>query len=160
MQDEELFRDLEIGQRFFHDHEPLIAGLMYGIAKTVYAHRDWTDRDLILALTAITRVALTRANSGLIVQESTPNPVQQSLSDQIESMIAEYRKLEVQHLGYSQLKDGEVVRALVFLVRMAHSRTNGRRKSRAFLDSLRSQFPVEQEHGPAPSASDRGLIIP
>jgi hypothetical protein len=51
------------------------------------------------------------------------------------------------------------MRALVFLVRMAHSRTNGRRKARAFMYSLMSQFPVEQR-SVAPSSPGGSLIVP
>jgi hypothetical protein len=40
-----------------------------------------------------------------------------------------------------QLRDSEVLRALVFMVRMAHGRTSGRPKSRAFVDFLLAQFP-------------------
>ena len=56
-------------------------------------------------------------------------------------MVKEYREAEQKHVGYAQLRDSEVLRALVFLVRMAHGRTSGRPKSRAFVDFLLAQFP-------------------
>ncbi len=157
---EELFRDIDVGQRFFYEHEPLITGLMYGIAKIAWTHRDWSDQEYLQALTAITQATVTRTTSGLIVQQNTPNPVQQLLQEEIEKMIAQYRQLEEQHLGYFQLKDSDVLRALVFLVRMGHSRTNGRRKSRAFLDSIRGQFPVQTAPAGVASGSNSSLIIP
>jgi hypothetical protein len=158
--DEELFRDVNLEQRFFYDHEHLIAGLMFGIAQLAWRQKDWTDQEFLRALTAITRTAATRAGSGLIVAENSPNPMQQALQEEIDRMIAQYRQLEEQHLGYFQLKDSDVVRALVFLVRMGHSRTNGRRKSRAFLDSMRVQFPLQTaSNGVAPDAKS-SLIIP
>jgi hypothetical protein len=155
---EELFRDVEIGQRFFYDHEPLITGLMYGVARIASRHKDWTDQEYLQSLTAIARAAVTRASSGLIVQETTPNPIQQILNEEIEKMIAQYRQLEEQHLGYHQLKNSDVLCALVWLVRMGHSRTNGRRKSRALLDSIRAQFPVPAPGGVAEASGS--LIIP
>jgi hypothetical protein len=156
---EELFRDVNLEQRFFYDHEHLIAGLMYGIAQLAWRQKDWTDQEFLRVLTAITRATATRAGSGLIVGESSPNPMQQALQEEIDKMIAQYRRLEEQHLGYFQLKDSDVLRALVFLVRMGHSRTNGRRKSRAFLDSVRAQFPAQSTAGVAPAANS-SLIIP
>jgi len=160
LQGEELFREITLDHRYFYDHEPLITGLLYGVAKLIALHKDWTDADVTHALTEITRSVATRANSGLILQDSTPNPVQQHLREELEKMIVQYRQLEEQHLGYAKLKGSDVMRAMVFLVRMAHSRTNGRRKSRAFLDSLRAQFPVQQAGTVAGSANASSLIIP
>ena len=156
---EELFRDVELGQRFFYDHEPLITGLLYGIAKIAATHKDWTDQEYLQALTEITRATATRAGSGLILQENTPNPIQQLLHEEIENMITQYRHLEEQHLGYFKLKDSELLCVLVFLVRMGQSRTNGRRKSRVFLDSLRAQFSV-QTAPPGVVPGSNSLIIP
>ncbi len=157
---EELFREVNLEQRFFYDHEHLIAGLMYGIAQLAFRNRDWTDQEFLRALTAITRAAATRAGSGLIVEQNSPNPIQQLLQEEFDKMIAQYRQLEEQNLGYFQLKDTDVLRLLVFLVRMGHSRTNGRRKSRAFLDSIRSQFPAQATPAGVASASDSNLIVP
>ncbi|MDT8066961.1 MAG: hypothetical protein ROO76_02220 [Terriglobia bacterium] len=157
---EELFRDVNLEQRFFYDHEHLIAGLMFGIAQLAARQKDWTDQEFLRALTAITRTAATRAGSGLIVTENSPNPMQQALQEELDKMIAQYRQLEEQHLGYFQLKDSGVVRVLVFLVRMGHSRTNGRRKSRAFLDSLRAQFPAQTASNATAPDAKSSLIIP
>ncbi|HEU5403649.1 MAG TPA: hypothetical protein VFU86_20000 [Terriglobales bacterium] len=157
---EELFRDVNLEQRFFYDYEHLIAGLMYGIAQLVLSNLDWTDQEFLRALTSITRATSTRAGSGLIVGENSPNPMQRVLQEVIDRMIAQYRQMEEQHLGYFQLKDSDVLRALVFLVRMGHSRTNGRRKSRAFLDSIREQFPAKAADAAVGPAASSSLIIP
>ena len=75
-------------------------------------------------------------------------------------MIKEYREAEQKHVGYVQLRDSEVLRALVFMVRMAHARTSGRPKSRAFVDFLLGQFP-EKPSGIA-AAEDPGsrIVVP
>jgi hypothetical protein len=130
------------------------------MAQLAGREKDWTDQEFLRALTAITRASATRAGSGLIVAENSPNPLQQTLQQELDRIIAQYRKLEEQHLGYFQLKDSDIVRALVFLVRMGHSRTNGRRKSRGFLDSLRAQFPAQATPAGVPAAANSNLIIP
>jgi hypothetical protein len=158
--EEELFRDVNLEQRFFYDHEHLIAGLMYGIAQLTRRKKDWTDQEFLRALTTITRATATRAGSGLIVAENSPNPMQQTLQEEIDRIVAQYRQVEEQHLGYFRLKDSDVVRALVFLVRMGHSRTNGRRKSRGFLDSIRSQFPEQASPSGVPTTANSSLIVP
>ena len=72
-------------------------------------------------------------------------------------MIKEYREAEQKHMGYVQLRDSEVLRALVFLVRMAHGRTSGRPKSRAFVDFLLAQFPEKPSGIAAPEEAGSGL---
>jgi hypothetical protein len=62
-------------------------------------------------------------------------------------------------VGYVQLRDSEVLRALVFMVRMAHGRTSGRPKSRAFVDFLLAQFPEKPGDLAAPEAAS-SLIVP
>src|SRR5579863_3382190 len=41
-----LFPQIEIGQQFLYDHEHLIMGLSYALAKSVRADREITDVDL------------------------------------------------------------------------------------------------------------------
>ena len=52
---------------------------------------------------------------------------------EVENMIKQYREAEQKHMGYSSLRESEVLKALVFLLRLAHGRTSGRPKSRAFV---------------------------
>jgi hypothetical protein len=47
--------------------------------------------------------------------------------------------------GTATLPEKEIFQILVFLLRVGKSRTNGRPKSRAFLDFLRAQYPAEAD---------------
>ena len=155
---EELLRGVEVSQQFYYEHEPLIAGLLFAAARVAHTDRAVRDRDVIHGLTTVAKSYETRVNSGLVYQESTANVVHQALAAEIEKMIAEYREVEARNLGFHQLKDGDVLRALVFIVRMGHSRTNGRPRSRAFVDSLLAQFPAAANQVGAEPGS--GLIVP
>ena len=75
-------------------------------------------------------------------------------------MMKEYREAEQKHVGYVQLRDSEVLRALVFIVRMANGRTSGRPKSRAFVDFLLAQFPEKSSAIAAPEDAGSRLITP
>lgn len=59
-------------------------------------------------------------------------------------MLKEYREAEQKHMGYSTLRDSDVLKALVFLVRLAFGRTSCRPKSRAFVEFLFAQFPEKE----------------
>jgi hypothetical protein len=57
--------------------------------------------------------------------------------------IEELKKREEEHPEFPALKETEIFQLLVFFVRFARLRSNGRPRTRAFLNFLRSQFPVE-----------------
>jgi hypothetical protein len=99
-------------------------------------------------------------NSGLHYESPTPSLVQQAVATEVQTMIKEYREAEQKHMGYSRLRDSEVLRALVFLVRMAHGRTSGRPKSRAFIDFLLAQFPESKSPIATPQEAGSRIITP
>jgi len=139
-----LFLQVEIGDQFVYQHEHLIMGLSYALAKSARTDRTLCDRDLIAALSSLTKTQETLVNSGLHYETPIPTAGQQAVAAEIQNMVKEYREAEQKHMGYSRPKESEVLQALVFLLRMAHGRTSGRPKSRAFVDFLFAQFPEKQ----------------
>jgi hypothetical protein len=154
-----LFPKVEISQQFLYQQENLIVGLSYALAKSARAHRV-TDADLIAALSSMAKTCETLVNSGLHYEMPVTNVVQQAVAAELQSMVKEYRETEQKHLGYSRLRDGDVLRALVFLVRMAHGRTSGRPKARGFIDFLFAQFPEKQTGIAAPEEVGSRIIVP
>ena len=156
-----LFPQIEIGQQFLYEHEHLIMGLSYALAKRAQADRAITDADLIAALTSMTRKQETLVNSGLHYESPTASLSQQAVIAEINELLKGYREVEEKQLGYSRLRDSDLLAALVFLLRMALARTNGRPKSRAFVDFVLSQFqPEKQSAITAPEESASRIIIP
>jgi len=78
---------------------------------------------------------------------------------EVHKMLKEYREAEQKHVGYSRLSESAVLRTLIFLLRLALSRTSGRPKSRAFVDFLFQQFPEQQSAIAAPDETSR-IIVP
>ena len=156
---ESLFPKVEVRQSFIYQREPLIVGLSYGVAQVARADRSFNDRDAIAAITALAKKYQTLTGSGLYYETAVASVPQQTIIAELEKMIVQYRELEQKHLGYSTLKDSEALEALVFLLRMAHGRTSGRPKSRAFLEALFAQFP-EKSGVVAPAEAGSRLIVP
>lgn len=154
-----IFPKVEVRENFVYEREPLIVGLSFGVAKVARADRSLNDRDAIAAITALTKKYQTLTGSGLYYETAVASVPQQTIIAELEKMIAQYRELEQKHVGYATLKDSEALEALVFLVRMAHGRTSGRPKSRAFLDFLFEQFP-EKSGVVAPAETGSRLIVP
>ena len=156
-----LFPQVEIEQQFLYDHEHLIMGLSYALAKSARADQAITDADLIAALTSMTRKQETLVNSGLHYESPVASLSQQAVVAEINELLKGYREVEQKQLGYSRLRDSDLLSALVFLLRMGHARTNGRPKSRAFVDFVLSQFQPEKHSAiAAPEESAGRLIIP
>jgi hypothetical protein len=58
------------------------------------------------------------------------------------------------------LRDPEVLKAVVFLLRLGLRRTSGRPKSRAFVDFLFAQFPEKHSAITAPEDGGSRIIVP
>jgi hypothetical protein len=156
----DLFVQVEVEDQFLYQHEHLIMGLTYALSKSVRTDHSLKDADLIAALTSLTKTWETLVNSGLHYDNPIASVPQQAVVAEVQNMVKEYREAEQKHVGYAQLRDSEVLRALVFLVRMAHGRTSGRPKSRAFVDFLMAQFPEKPSGIAAPEEVGSRLIVP
>jgi hypothetical protein len=155
-----LFLQVELGDQFLYEHEHLVMGLSFALARSARRDRAINDRDLIGAITSLARSYERLVNSGLHYDEPTQSTVQQAISAEVINMVKEYREAELKHTGFSRLRDSDVLKALVFLVRMAHARTSGRPRSRAFVDFLSRQFPEMDSSIASPAASGSRLIVP
>ena len=156
----DLFVQVEVEDQFLYQHEHLIMGLTYALSKSVRTDHSLKDADLMAALTSLTKTWETLVNSGLHYDNPIASVPQQAVVAEVQNMVKEYREAEQKHVGYAQLRDSEVLRALVFLVRMAHGRTSGRPKSRAFVDFLMAQFPEKPSGIAAPEEVGSRLIVP
>lgn len=154
-----LFVQVEISEQFTYEREHLLMGLSYALTKAAHADRSLNDRDLIAALSAMSTSYERRVNSGLHYEQPLTSTAQHAVAAQVEEMVKRYREAEQKQLGYSKLKDSDVLKALVFLVRLGYGRTSGRPKSRAFTDFLFAQFPEKEPAVVAQEAGSR-IIVP
>lgn len=153
-----LFPKVEIGDRFLYEQEHLLLGLSYALAKSARADQGARDSDLIGALTSMAKSYETLASSGLHYESPVTSLTQQAITAEVQQMLKEYREAEQKHLGYTRLRDLDVLRALVFLLRMAMTRSSGRPKSKLFIEFLFRQFPAQAASLTAPAPSS--IIVP
>jgi hypothetical protein len=155
----DLFLPVEVEDEFLYQREHLIMGLTFALSRGVRADRTLKDADLIAAVSSLAKTFETLVNSGLHYETPITNVAQQAVAAEVQAMLQEFREAEKQHMGYTHLRDSEVLRALVFIVRMAHARTSGRPKSRAFVDFLLAQFP-QKPSGIAPEEAGSRIVTP
>lgn len=156
---EDLFPAIEIPEQFLRGQEPLMLGAWHTLVKCSNTDRNLTDREVIGALANMAKSYQTLASSGLVYQEVLPGLGQQAIIDALRRLLQEFRELEQKHLGHPALRDGDVLKMLVFTLRMAHAQTSGRPRSRQFLDFLREQFATQTSIAGADDPSSR-LIVP
>jgi hypothetical protein len=153
------FPQFDVPATFLYEHEPLLGGMSYGVAHVARADRGLHDRDVIAALTALAKTYETLVNSGLHYESPGASIAQQAIIAQLQKMLAEYRAMEEKHRGYSTLRDSEILKAVIFLLRLALGKTSGRPRSRAFIDFISEQFP-EKSAATAASESVSRIIMP
>ena len=156
--------DVDIPEKFLYEREELILGLSFALAKSARADRSLMDRDLIAALSTLAKTYRTMVNSSLIYEPPTANLAHQSIvrniAREVEIMVKEFREAEQRHIGQTHLRDSDVLKALVFLLRLGLGRTSGRPKSRAFIDFLFAQFPEKQSAILNPEETSGHIVIP
>jgi hypothetical protein len=155
-----LFLQVEVSDHFMYEKEHLLLGLTYALAKAARADRSLHDQDLIAALLVLSRSYERLVNSGLHYGQPLTADSQRRAAAEIENMVREYREAEQKHTGYSNLRDSDVLKALVFLLRLANGRTSGRPKSRAFVEFLFAQFPEKESTIVPPQESGSRIILP
>lgn len=154
------FPEIEIDEQFLYEREHLLLGLTFALAKSARANRTLADRDLIAAVTSLAKGYETLVNSSLIYEQRIANLEHQAIASEIEQMVKEFREAEQKHMGLTRLRDSDVLKALVFLLRLGLTRTSGRPKSRAFVDFLFAQFPENQSALAAPEDAGSRIIVP
>lgn len=155
---DEMFPAILIREDFLNRYEPFIGGILQTLGRISAEDRKLNDSELIGVLANMAKSYQTLANSGLVYQESLQNPTQQALVDMLRNLLQEFRELEQKHTGRTNLKDDDVLKALVFVLRLAHLHTSGRPRSRRFIDFLQERLPAPPASSDA--ASPGRIIIP
>ena len=156
----DLLLQVEVSDQFLYEREHLLMGLTYALAKAARSDKILNDRDLLAALSSLATGYERRVNSGLHYEQPLTSESQRKVAIEVENMLKEYREAEQKHLGYSTVRESDVMKALVFLLRLGHGRTSGRPKSRAFVEFLYAQFPEKEPSVLAPAEAGSRIILP
>jgi hypothetical protein len=157
---DEVFPKIDLSDQFLRDREPVISGILQTIGELAHSDRSLSDREVIAALVNLAKSYKTLLDSGLVYEQVPASLPQQALIEAIRQLLQEFRELEREHLGYTTLKDADVLKLLVLTVRLAHLHTSGRPRSRGFLDSLHERFPENQSSLVAADEASSRIIMP
>jgi hypothetical protein len=136
--------DETIPQDLIHTHQQLMAGLAFFIAKFCATQPGAVDADVLAALQALAQTYKT-LSSGLIYEKPPQAQLPHELYAAITAFLDEIKEQQAERAASAAFKDADIFYLLVFLYRMGLIRTNGRPRSRLFIEFLRGQFPQAPE---------------
>lgn len=136
--------DVNLPSDVVHTHQQLMAALAFTVAKFCAAQRDATDADVLAGLQGLAETYKT-LRSGIYYEKAPDAHLPRELYAALTAFIAEVKQQQAERSNSAALKDSDVFFVLVFLYRMGLLRTNGRTRSRRFIEFLRSQFPDAPE---------------
>ena len=131
--------DEKIPQDIVYNHQQLMAALAFSIAKFCAVQRSAADTDVLSAIQALAQTYKT-LSSGIIYENPPDAPLPRELYAALTAFIAEVKKQQAERAASATFKDLDLFYLWVFLYRMGLLRTNGRPRSRRFIEFLRSQF--------------------
>jgi len=147
--------DVRINSDIIQVQGRFLSAIAFSIAKFCASQSSATDPDILAALRALADTYKTLIAG--IVYEQPPVPlVQRELYDALSAFLTEAKQNSSQGPAFGPIKDSEIFQLLVFLFRMGLLRTNGRPRSRRFMEFLRGQFPGAHELQREPSR----IIVP
>jgi len=135
--------DVRLAPELVRLHPQFLSAIAFAVAKFCATQSPTTDADVLAALEFLAETWKTLA-SGIVYEKPPVPPIQRALYDSLSAFLAETRQSPAQSpLGHP--KDSEIFQLIVFLYRMGLLRTNGRPRSRYFIEFLRGQFPGAHE---------------
>jgi hypothetical protein len=134
----------KIPQDIVYTHQQLMAALAFSIAKFCAVQPAAVDADVLAAIQALAQTYKT-LSSGIIYEKPPDAPLPRELYAALIAIISELKRQQAERASSAGLKDSELFYLLAFLYRMGWLRTNGRPRSRRFIEFLRGQFPQSPE---------------
>ncbi len=136
--------DEKIPQDIVYTHQQLLAALAFSIAKFCAVQPAAVDTDVLAAIHSLAQTYKT-LSSGIIYEKPPDALLPRELYAALIAFISEVKKQQAERSDAPVLKDMELFYLWVFLYRMGLLRTNGRPRSRRFIEFLRGQFPKSPE---------------
>ena len=149
------FIDERLPQDVLHTHQQLTSLLAFQIAKFATAQTTVSDPDVLAAIAALAGTYKT-LQSGLIYEKIPEIPVQHELYAALMQFLNEIKQKAAESGNSGAVKDISIFHVVVFFYRMGLLRSNGRPRSRRFIEFLRGQFPQAEE----PKTEEPRIIVP
>lgn len=149
------FLEERLPQEVLRTQEQLMSLLALQIAKFAVAEPTATDVDVLAGIAALATTYKT-LQSGLLYEKVPEIPVRRDLYRALMSFLDEIKQKAAEGGNSEAIKDKDVFHLAVFFYRMGLLRSNGRPRSRRFIEFLRGQFPQAEVATP----EEPRIIVP
>jgi len=144
------FPDVSFPPDLIRTRQALVVSMGYTVINYAADQRLLTDADVFAAVHAIAETYRTLL-SGIYYEKPPEYPIASVLYAALAKSIEDEKKRAAEHSEFPALKDTEIFHILVFFLRFGKLRSNGRPRTRAFINFLRVQFPrqagvAKEEH--------------
>jgi hypothetical protein len=146
--------DIRVTDEFLSEHGDLFAALGEIVCEAALEAPGAVDSDVREALASLVRTYRTLA-SGLYYETLPENGGAARVFRGVQDKIKQARDHEKRRLSLPVIRDGDLLRCLVFLEQVAFANNNGRRRGRAFIDLLRGFAQAEE----GPLATPQSLLV-
>jgi hypothetical protein len=133
-------QDIHVSEDFIRKQEHVVMWLASALTRVMEGRRA-VDADAREGLESLIKTYRT-LEAGLIYETRPANPFAADIQEGLKAAVEELRKSVAEASGMQTLRDADVLGSLVFLQRLELQHNNGRRRSRAFFDFLRTYFPA------------------
>ncbi len=147
--------DEKIPQEILHTQQQLMTALAFSVAKFCTAQKDTVDPDVLAALQALAQTYKT-LDAGILYEKPPEALLPRELYGALMALLEEVKKRHAEQVTGASLKSSEIFYTLVVLYRMGLLRTNGRPRSRRFIEFLRGQF----AQAPELQREESRIIVP
>jgi hypothetical protein len=149
------FIEERLPQDILHSQQQLMSLLAFQIAKFASVEPRATDPDALAAIAALAATYKT-LQSGLLYEKIPEIPAQRDLYLALTKFLDEIKSEAAEKGNSGAVRDSSVFHVAVFLYRMGTLRSNGRPRSRRFIEFLRAQFPQAGQ----PQREEPRIIVP
>ena len=148
------FAETSVPSSLVTENQKLLLHLGYAICLFARDHSALTDSDVIESTKALAETHRT-LESGLYYEQPPEGPLPREFYGHLAAALKKFQEERDSGrqgaAGTAQTRTGTIHKMLVFLAQLGTLRMNGRPKSRAFLDFLRSQFKNPELERPSSS---------
>ena len=143
--------EIELTEDYLGEHKDLaiVTGRMLFVA--AMENEGVVDADMRDALASLVTSFKSSANSGLIYDARPTNTIAAAVAGRFREELEKFREAVAKSAPMRPVLDKDLLRVLVFWQRTELQHSNGRRKGRAFIESLYGILPPPPEERPGES---------
>jgi hypothetical protein len=131
--------EIRVEEEFVQGNSELFTVVSVALIRAAHQTPGAVDSDLRDCLEACIKTFLT-LDSGIVYETRPANIVGAAVQARLTESIAEFKKFAYEKTGMHSIRDGDLLKILIFLQRLELTSNNGRRYGRAFLWSLQQAF--------------------